>query len=594
VVDRLLVVGPAWVGDMVMSQSLLMTLAARHPDTMIDVLAPAWSSPLLRRMPQVHDIIEMPLGHGELRFRLRRRLGRSLIDRGYRQAIVLPRSLKSALVPFFAGATQRTGYRGEMRYGLLNDMRPLDKTRLTKTVQRYVALGLAADAAQPPPVPEPRLDIDTANQQRQLEALGLDTDTPVVALMPGAEYGPAKCWPLPHFGQVAAALAAEGHQVWILGSRQEVAAGDTIVWESGGVAKNLCGRTHLVDAVDLLALASVAVTNDSGLMHVAAAVGCHVIAIYGSSTPDYTPPLTERKTVLYRQLECSPCFERTCPLGHLRCLREIGPEPVLNAIATREMDPHPSTRSVRQGPGRRSVDEALRVVEHGAVLYDPALDCEWTQSSFDPTHWLAEGAVVDQSEAGRGAVLFVRSGDQEWALRHYRRGGLVARISHDQFVWTGRDRSRSFREWRLLRHLYGLGLPVPAPVAAACWRRGAFYSADLITRRIPGALALSTRLGAAPLDASRWRALGACIRRFHDAGLCHADLNAGNLLLDEGDRPWLIDFDRGRIRPPGQWRQRNLDRLRRSLRKIAAARPGLHFATADWTALLGGYDQIPA
>ena len=339
-VDRLLVVGPAWVGDMVMSQSLLMTVAARHPEITIDVLAPAWSSPLLRRMSQVRDIIEMPLGHGEFGFRLRRRLGRSLRERGYRQAIVLPRSLKSALVPFFAGASKRTGFRGEMRFGLLNDIRPLDTTRLTQTVQRYVALGLPADVAKPPPVPEPRLDIDTANQQRLLEVLGLDTAKPIVALMPGAEYGPAKCWPLSHYGQVAAALATAGYQVWVLGSQQDLPAGDTIARESGGVARNLCGRTQLVDAVDLLALASSAVTNDSGLMHVAAAVGCHVIAIYGSSTPDYTPPLTERKTVLYRRLECSPCFERTCPLGHLRCLREIGPERVLDAFSARETHAH--------------------------------------------------------------------------------------------------------------------------------------------------------------------------------------------------------------------------------------------------------------
>ncbi len=338
--DRQLVVGPAWVGDMVMSQSLLMTLAARHPGITIDVLAPAWSSPLLRRMSQVRDIIEMPLGHGEFGFRLRRRLGHSLRERGYRQAIVLPRSLKSALVPFFAGVSQRTGFRGEMRFGLLNDIRPLDTTRLTQTVQRYVALGLPADAAKPPPVPEPRLDIDTANQQRLLEILDLDTAKPIVALMPGAEYGPAKCWPLSHYGQVAAALVTAGYQVWVLGSQQDLPAGDTIASESGGVARNLCGRTQLVDAVDLLALASSVVTNDSGLMHVAAAVGCHVIAIYGSSTPAYTPPLTERKTVLYRRLECSPCFERTCPLGHLRCLRGIGPEQVLDAFSARETHAH--------------------------------------------------------------------------------------------------------------------------------------------------------------------------------------------------------------------------------------------------------------
>ena len=168
--ERLLVVGPAWVGDMVMSQSLLMTLAAAHPAAALDVLAPAWSLPLLRRMPEVSEAIEMPLGHGEFGFSVRRRLGRSLRDRDYLQAIVLPRSLKSALVPFFAGVPLRTGYRGEMRFGLLNDIRPLDTTRLTRTVQRYVALGRPADADQPPPVPEPRLQTDAVNQQRLLLA----------------------------------------------------------------------------------------------------------------------------------------------------------------------------------------------------------------------------------------------------------------------------------------------------------------------------------------------------------------------------------------------------------------------------------------
>ena len=334
--DRLLVVGPAWVGDMVMSQSLLMTLRADHPSAVLDVIAPAWSLPLLRRMPEVGDAIEMPLGHGELGFILRRRLGRSLRDRGYRQAIVLPRSMKSALVPFFARVPRRTGYRGEMRYGLLNDIRPLDTTRLTQTVQRYVALGRPAGSDQPPPVPAPRLQTDAVNQQRLLRDLGLSTDRPVVAIMPGAEYGPAKCWPLEHYGQVAAALGADGYQTWILGSARDREAGRVIREISAGAAVDLCGQTDLVDAVDLLALAEHAVTNDSGLMHVAAAVGCHVIALYGSSTPDYTPPLSGNKSVFYLRLECSPCFRRTCPLGHLRCLNEISPAMVLDALAGSE------------------------------------------------------------------------------------------------------------------------------------------------------------------------------------------------------------------------------------------------------------------
>ncbi len=328
---RYLVVGPAWVGDMVMAQSLYRTLTESVPGTRVDVIAPAWSQPLLARMPEVTDAIDMPLGHGQFGWPMRRRVGRSLREGRYDQAIVLPRSFKSALAPFHARIPRRTGYRGEMRFGLLNDMRPLDKSVLTQTVTRYVALGHEPGATLPPPVPPPRLAVHADNQRACLEALGLATDRPVVAMMPGAEYGPAKCWPLEHFARVAAALDAAGCAVWILGSSKDAPAGEAIVRDSGSAAVNVCGRTRLEDAVDLLALATAAVTNDSGLMHVAAAVGTHVVAVYGSSTPAYTPPLTDNKTVFHLGLECSPCFERECPLGHLRCLREILPKNVARA-----------------------------------------------------------------------------------------------------------------------------------------------------------------------------------------------------------------------------------------------------------------------
>ncbi|MGB5211258.1 MAG: lipopolysaccharide heptosyltransferase II [Gammaproteobacteria bacterium] len=351
--ERLLVVGPAWVGDMVMSQSLFIRLAEHRPDLQLDVLAPGWSMPLLERMPQVNQVIEMPLGHGEFGFLERRRLGRSLRARDYRQAIVLPRSFKSALVPYFAGVPRRTGYRGEMRFGLLNDMRALDKRRLTQTVQRYVSLGLPADAVQPPDVPEPCLRVDPDNQRRLISALSLNPDRPIVAIMPGAEYGPAKCWPLEHFASVARSLVERECLVWIMGSERDRAAGETIIKQAGvtardgrgsGELRNLCGQTTLTDAVDLLALADFALSNDSGLMHVAAAVGCYVVAVYGSSTPDYTPPLNANSTVHYLRLDCSPCFERDCPLGHLNCLRGISPDSVLQSLdhAVREprVQPH--------------------------------------------------------------------------------------------------------------------------------------------------------------------------------------------------------------------------------------------------------------
>jgi heptosyltransferase-2 len=317
---------------MVMAQSLFIALKQQRPDAVIDVLAPAWSVPLLARMPQVNEAITMPLGHGELGLGKRWRLGRSLRQRHYDRAIVIPRSLKAALIPFFAGAGVRTGYRGEMRYGLLNDIRPLDKSVLRQTVQRYVALGLPATAALPPAVPHPRLMVDDSRQQALLASLGLSTTSPAIGLMTGAEYGPAKQWPPASYAALAKRLIANGYQVWLFGSNKDHAAAAQIAQHAGGGAHNLCGRTELVDAVDLIAACTAVVSNDSGLMHVAAAVATPLVAIYGSSTPDYTPPLSERAEVLYLGLDCSPCFERACPLGHTNCLNQIGVEQVLAAL----------------------------------------------------------------------------------------------------------------------------------------------------------------------------------------------------------------------------------------------------------------------
>jgi heptosyltransferase-2 len=321
--ERILIVGPSWVGDMVMAQSLYRLLRQRKTQILIDVLAPAWSLPLLARMPEVRQGIELPLGHGKLGLGIRRRLGQTLRGR-YEHAIVLPRSLKSALVPWFAKIPVRTGYRGEYRYGLINDRRPFDESRLDQTVKRFVALGLARGEALPPVLPVPALATDAAGAIATRDRLGLAPDGPVIALMPGAEYGPAKQWPVEYYSRLARELAASGAQVWIFGSAKEAAFGETITAGADTArVRNLCGQTSLVEAVDMLALADVAVSNDSGLMHVAAAVGTHVVALYGSSTPAFTPPLTDNRTVHYRALDCSPCFQRTCPLGHLDCLRGI-------------------------------------------------------------------------------------------------------------------------------------------------------------------------------------------------------------------------------------------------------------------------------
>ncbi len=329
---RILIVGPAWIGDTVMAQSLCIILKKRFPDSEIDVLAPAWSKPLLARMPEVKSSIVMPLGHGEFGFGARRRLGRLLRGR-HDHAIVLPRSWKSALVPFFAGIPKRTGYRGEWRYGLINDMRPLDESKLTQTVQRFVALGLARDAPLPPAdIPKPHLRVDAENQSALLSKLALNRDSPIVAMMPGAEYGPAKRWPVERYGELAKQLLASGKQVWVFGSAREQSLGEEITYIAGKRVVNLCGSTRLEDVVDLLALAETAVTNDSGLMHIAAAVGIKLVAIYGSSSPDYTPPLSDKAAIVYLRLECSPCFERECPLKHLNCLNQITVDDVRRRI----------------------------------------------------------------------------------------------------------------------------------------------------------------------------------------------------------------------------------------------------------------------
>ena len=328
--ERCLIVGPSWVGDMVMAQSLFMVLKKRFPDMQLDVLAPKWSKPLLERMPEVSGAIEMPLGHGALQLGTRYRLGKSLRQNSYDWAIVLPNSLKSALVPFWSRAKRRTGYTGEQRYGLLNDRRHLDKSILTKTVQRFVALGLEADVTLPPECPNPELTIETDNKNTLFDKFGLDYEKSVVALAPGAEYGPAKRWPAEYFSVVAEKLIDQGMQVVVVGSDKDAEISAKICSQSG--ALDLAGKTSLGEVIDLLSYCETTVSNDSGLMHVAAATGSNLIAIYGSSDPGFTPPMTGKAAILRLNLDCSPCFKRECPLGHTNCLVKIGPDMVMDSI----------------------------------------------------------------------------------------------------------------------------------------------------------------------------------------------------------------------------------------------------------------------
>ena len=390
---NVLVVAPAWIGDMVIAQSLLRLIAQRLPDARIDVLAPRATAALTERMPEVANTHTVGFGHGELAFFARRALGRQLRGR-FDWAIVLPNSWKSALVPFFAQVPRRTGFVGEGRYGLLNDLRPAAGARLTRLVQRFAALGPDQAGGDPPP---PRLAAPPAAAARVRERLGVTGDRPVLALCPGAEYGAAKRWPPGYFAQVAKRHLRDGFHVWILGGAADVAiardianevtggtvsevavetahegsgrtaheaSGKTAQEASGktahevagrtahvvvGKATNkvaggggagdagnlfdLTGRTTLLEAVDLLSAAARVVSNDSGLMHVAAALGVPVVGIYGSSSPVFTPPLAARAASVSLALRCSPCFARTCRYGHYDCLRKLAPELVLSALA---------------------------------------------------------------------------------------------------------------------------------------------------------------------------------------------------------------------------------------------------------------------
>jgi len=314
---------------MVLAHSLFQVLRRRDPGAQIDVLAPAWTLPLLARMPEVREGIALPFAHGELKLGARWRLGRALRARGYDQAIVLPNSFKSAIVPFAAHARVRTGFVGELRYGLLNDARQLDKQQLARTVERFVALGIDRGESLPT-IPDPHLHADIRNAGAALARLDhAPPRSPVLGLCPGAEYGPAKRWPPEYFAEVARAKLDEGWEVWLFGSEKDRPVTQDIQARTGGRCLDLGGRTSLADAIDLMSVTRTVVTNDSGLMHVAAALGREVIALFGSSDPHHTPPMSARAVVLYLGLECSPCFKRECPLGHLNCLRRIDPQQVL-------------------------------------------------------------------------------------------------------------------------------------------------------------------------------------------------------------------------------------------------------------------------
>jgi 3-deoxy-D-manno-octulosonic acid kinase len=232
-----------------------------------------------------------------------------------------------------------------------------------------------------------------------------------------------------------------------------------------------------------------------------------------------------------------------------------------------------------------------KVVTGGAMLYDASRASNLVPAYFDPAHWKANDALEGEAR-GRGAAIFIKAeGGKHWVLRHYRRGGMIAALSKDKYIWHAEERTRPFMEWQLTYHLYRAGLPVPPPVAAWYQQSGPFYRGDIITERLPNSDSLAACLRIGALSILNWVAIGRVIRRFHDLGVCHVDLNAHNILLGDGDSVYLIDFDRCTLRAPGLWRDGNLVRLRRSLEKIMYSLPPDRFTESDWHGLLGGYRE---
>ncbi len=328
--NKILVIGPSWVGDMVMSQALFMCLKKEEPDSQITVMAPNWTRPLLDRMPEVDHSIDMEIGHGELGLIARRKLGKSLRSSNFTQAIVLPQSFKSALVPFHADIPLRTGWRGEWRNLLLNDCRSPRDAQFPLMVQRFTALAYPERKNPPAEIPTPRLVTDAESTATAISKFCLVIDSKVLAICPGAEFGAAKQWPSEYYAELSNSMLARGWQVWLLGSANDELIAESILADIDNryleQCQNLVGRTNLAEAIDLMSLSSTVISNDSGLMHVAAALMKPVVAIYGSTSPDFTPPLTKKVKLLTTNIECRPCFKRECPYGHLRCLTELKPE----------------------------------------------------------------------------------------------------------------------------------------------------------------------------------------------------------------------------------------------------------------------------
>jgi len=340
----ILIIAPNWIGDAVMTQPLLAALKTQYPDSKIDVLASTWVAPIYRACSEVHEIIEAKFEHKQLQWGLRRQLAKKLSTKKYQSCFILPNSFKSALIPWLANIPFRIGYRGELRFGFINlALENPSKVNRPPMVEHYLALSqLLNEEAIPTSqqVLTPQLNVSSAaNQSIQAKLQNCNIDPAHIYVMcPGAEYGPTKRWPTSHFAQLAQRVINENPntQIILLGSKGDHALAQEIQSYAKQEPRihNWCGYTSLDEAIALIGMSKVVISNDSGLMHIAAALKTPQVAIFGSSDPAHTPPLSNKVKVIWLNLLCSPCHKRECPLGHLKCLNDILPEHVFATLHT--------------------------------------------------------------------------------------------------------------------------------------------------------------------------------------------------------------------------------------------------------------------
>lgn len=342
--QSILIIAPNWIGDAVMTQPLLATLKAQYPESKIDVLASNWVAPIYRACSEVHTVIEAKFEHKQLQWDLRRQLAKKLSLKKYQACFVLPNSFKSALIPWLANIPFRIAYRGEWRFGLINlALSNPSKINRPPMVEHYLALsqflnGEASSSFDREPAPQ--LHVSSAAKesiQNKLQHAKIDSDN-IYIMCPGAEYGPTKRWPINHFAQLAQQLIADNPtlQIILLGSKGDHVLAQEIQSQAKQNTRihNWCGNTSLDEAIALIGMSKAVISNDSGLMHVAAALKTPQVAIFGSSDPAHTPPLSDKAKVIWLNLPCSPCHKRECPLGHLKCLNDILPEQVFATLHT--------------------------------------------------------------------------------------------------------------------------------------------------------------------------------------------------------------------------------------------------------------------